>query len=97
MNTTETQSGSPVDPLVRPHSNAVLWATDEECPQCGGSLGLLWWMECCGLVMCDTCRDTHDEKKGYAVRPNEGLVFLCEVKNPRKAPVCVGLVGSERD
>jgi len=55
--------------MVRVPSKATLWGTDEECPQCGDSIGPLWWMECCGLVMCDTCRDKHDEKHGYALQP----------------------------
>jgi hypothetical protein len=52
-----------VEPVAG-QSPVSLWATDEECPQCG-DVGVLWFMECCGLVMCDTCRETHDLKRGY--------------------------------
>lgn len=60
-----TTSEHSTEGTVSAQSKATLWATDEECPQCGDSLGPLWHLECCGLIMCDTCRGTHDEKKGY--------------------------------
>jgi hypothetical protein len=43
-------------------SKATLWDEDDTCPQCGDCIGPIWWLECCGLVMCDDCRDKHDVK-----------------------------------
>lgn len=51
-------------------SKAVLWDHEDECPQCGSSLETLWFMECCGLVMCDVCRENHDKKMGYSIKPD---------------------------
>lgn len=49
---------------IKPSSKAMLWDNDAECPQCGDS-SKLFWMECCGLVMCEGCRYEHDKKKGF--------------------------------
>ncbi len=53
---------------IKQKSPAMLWASeDEECPNCGDITSPLWFLECCGMIMCDTCKDKHDEKQGFLV------------------------------
>lgn len=35
---------------------------DEPCPQCGSQVWDLVLTECCGVYMCEACKDAHDEK-----------------------------------
>jgi hypothetical protein len=49
-------------------SKAMLWESEGDCPQCSSTLETLWFMECCGIIMCDVCREHHDAKWSYSTR-----------------------------
>jgi hypothetical protein len=37
-------------------------ATDDEPCGCGATFGDLFYLNCCGLIMCDECLDAHNSK-----------------------------------